>query len=182
MKIGTVTIYTKRLKLRRISLNDVQTIYTRLKSDSRVTDNLFKGHRNIEETIDMVNEIINQYENEFFYNLAIELIDSKELIGLIDLYGFDLNEMNCNVGYEIGYNWWNMGFGTEALSAVIDFAFNQVYVNKISATHNTDNPASGRIMEKAGMKKDRIVKDYLINAKGQSKDCAIYHIFRRVDN
>lgn len=177
MHIGTVTINTKRLKLRRISLDDVQSIYAHLKSDERVTDNLVKGiHKNSEETLVMVKEIINQYENPCFYHWGIELIECKELIGLIDLFDFESNATKCNVGYEIGYNWWNKGYGTEALKAVVDFAFNDIKVNEISAAHNTDNPASGRIMEKAGMQKDCIVKDMIINAKGQSKDCAIYHI------
>ncbi len=177
MQIGTITIDTKRLKLRRISLNDVQSIYTNLKSDERVTDNLVKGiHINLEETLDMVKEIISQYENRSFYHWGIELIESKELIGLIDLFHFESNETKCSVGYEIGFNWWNKGYGTEALKAVVDFAFNHIRVNEISAAHNTDNPASGRIMEKVGMQKDCIVKDMITNAKGQSKDCAIYHI------
>jgi ribosomal-protein-alanine N-acetyltransferase len=124
----------------------------------------------------MVKEIISKYEDPCFYHWGIELIESKELIGLIDLYDFEFDEMKCNVGYELGYNWWNKGYGTEALKAVVDFAFNQIKVNEISATHNTDNAASGRIMEKAGMQKDCIVKDMIVNAKGQSKDCAIYHI------
>lgn len=179
MNIGTVTIYTTRLKLRRISLYDVPAIYTNINSDERVTDNLVRGaHKDSEETLDMVNEIISKYEDTSFYHWGIELIDSKELIGMIDLYGFDFNENKCNVGYEIGYNWWNKGYGTEALKAAVDFAFNQININEISATHNTDNPASGRIMEKAGMQKDRIVKNMITNAKGQTKDCAIYRIFR----
>lgn len=177
MHIGTVTIDTKRLKLRKISPNDVQAIYTNLKSDERVTDNLVKGiHKNSGETLVMVKEIISQYENPSFYHWGIELIESKELIGLIDLFEFEANGTKCSVGYEIGYNWWNNGYGTEALKTVVDFAFNHIKVSEISAAHNTDNPASGRIMEKVGMQKDRIVKDMITNAKDQSKDCAIYHI------
>jgi [ribosomal protein S5]-alanine N-acetyltransferase len=177
MGIGTITINTKRLTLRKISLDDVEAIYAHLKSDERVTDNLVKGiHKSSEETLVMVKEIIDQYEDSSFYYWGMELIESKVLIGLIDLYDFNSNETNCNVGYLIGYNWWNKGYGTEALRAVVDFAFNYVKVNEISAAHNTDNPASGRIMEKVGMQKDCIVKDMITNAKGQSKDCAIYRI------
>ncbi|MEG1797394.1 MAG: GNAT family N-acetyltransferase [Clostridium sp.] len=177
MDIGTVTINTKRLKLRKISLYDVQSIYTHLKADERVTDNLIKGiHKSSEETLVMVEEIISQYEDPSFYYWGIELIESKELIGLIDLFEFEYDERKCKVGYLIGHNWWNKGYGTEALRAVVDFAFNNIKVSEISAAHNTDNPASGRIMEKVGMQKHSIVKDMITNAKGQSKDCAIYKL------
>ncbi len=176
MGIGTVTIQTQRLTLRKITLDDVQAIYSRLKSDDRVTDNLAKGHENPEETLAMVRRIIGQYEKPYFFNWGIELTRSRELIGLIDLYDFEPDEMKCCVGYELGYDWWNQGYGTEALQAVLDFAFNAVKAREITATHNTDNPASGRIMEKAGMRKDRIVENMITNAKGQSKDCAVYII------
>jgi ribosomal-protein-alanine N-acetyltransferase len=177
MNIGTTSIDTKRLKLRKLTFDDVQSIYSHLKSDERITDNLIKGaHIEPEETYAMVEEIINQYNNPSFYFWGMELIQSKELIGLIDLFDFNFDELKCSVGYSIGYNWWNQGYGTEALRVVVDFAFNNIKINEISAAHNTDNPASGRIMEKVGMKKDCIVKDMIRNAKGESKDCAIYRI------
>lgn len=177
MENGTITINTRRLTLRKITIEDVQFIYSNLKSDERVTDNLVKGvHKNSEETFTMVKEIVNQYESPSFYQWGIELNEGKELIGIIDLYNFDPNGNKCWVGYEIGYNWWNKGYGTEALKAVLDFAFNHIKINEISAAHNTDNPASGRIMEKAGMHKDHIIENMITNAKGQSKDCVIYII------
>jgi len=177
MNIGTITILTKRLKLRKLTFDDVHPIFSRLKSDERITDNLVAAaHTDLEQTRKMVDEIIYRYDNPGFYHWGIEIIESNALIGLIDLYDFDANEPKCNVGYLLGYDWWNQGYGTEALAAVVDFAFNKINVIEISATHNTDNPASGRIMEKVGMKKDHVVKDMIKNAKGESKDCAVYHI------
>lgn len=179
MHIGTTTILTKRLKLRKLTFDDVQSVFSHLKSDERITDNLVSAaHTEIEQTRIMVEEIINQYDNPGFYDWGIELNESNELIGLIDLYDFDAEEPKCNVGYLLGFKWWNQGYGTEALAAVVDFAFNKINIKEISATHNTDNPASGRIMEKVGMTKERVVKDMIKNAKGDSKDCAIYRIER----
>jgi len=175
MGIGTITIETKRLKLRKLTFNDVDAIFTHLKSDERVTDNLVKGvHLDVEETYAMVKEIIDEYDNLSFYSWGMEIIESGELIGLIDIYNLNSEESKCEVGYSIGYNWWNNGYGTEALEAVVNFAFNNLKVDIISATHNLDNPASGRIMEKVGMKKDCEIKNMITNSKGISKDCAIY--------
>lgn len=177
MNTGTITINTKRLKLRRLTFDDVQSIFTHLKSDERITDNLIKAaHKDLEETFVMVKEIIDEYDSPSFCYWGMELIETKELIGLIDLYDINFDESKCEVGYSIGYNWWNNGYGTEALRAVLDFAFNNLKMKEVSAEHNTDNPASGRIMQKSGMKKDCIIKDMITNAKGQSKDCAIYRI------
>ncbi len=89
----------------------------------------------------MVEEIINRYDHPGFYHWGIEIIESKELIGLIDLYEFDSDERKCSVGYLLGFNWWNKGYGTEALAAVVDFTFNKIAIEEVSAMHNTDNPA-----------------------------------------
>ncbi|WP_286675949.1 GNAT family N-acetyltransferase [Rossellomorea vietnamensis] len=103
---------------------------------------------------------------------------SGELIGAIDLFHFDPMTENCEVGYTIGYDWWNKGYGTEALSAVIEFGFKTMNIHKISAAHNTDNPASGKIMSKVGMQKEGTFKHMIRNAKNQYKDCAVYGLLQ----
>jgi [ribosomal protein S5]-alanine N-acetyltransferase len=90
--------------------------------------------------------------------------DSGELIGEIDLYDFDKMTENCEVSYSLGYEWWNRGYGTEALRAIVEFGFRQMNIHKISAAHNTDNPASGRIMSKAGMVQEGIIRDMIRNS------------------
>ncbi|MCM1115830.1 MAG: GNAT family N-acetyltransferase [Clostridium sp.] len=56
------------------------------------------------------------------------------------------------IGYNIRYDCWNRGYTTEAMKAVIAFARNELGVNKICACHAIDNPASGKVMEKCGLK------------------------------
>ena len=64
--------------------------------------------------------------------------------------GFDLSEGIWEPGYCIGQKWWGKGFTTEALQAVVDFWFNQVGGTFLTCCHAVQNPASGRVMEKAG--------------------------------
>lgn len=99
---------------------------------------------------------------------------SGELIGAIDFYDFDNATENCHVGFLLGHDWWNQGYGTEALQAVLEFGFRHMNVHKISAAHNTDNPASGKIMGKAGMEQEGTIKHMIRNSKNQYKDCAVY--------
>ena len=53
-------------------------------------------------------------------------------------------------GYCIGQKWWGKGLTTEALQAVVDFWFRQVGGAFLTCCHAVQNPASGRVMEKAG--------------------------------
>lgn len=80
---------------------------------------------------------------------AVTLKDSGILVGSIGITNkeHDRGEM----GYWIGQPYWNKGYATEAAQAIITYGFEEFSLNKISATHLLRNPASGRVMEKAGM-------------------------------
>ena len=176
---GTPTLETERLILRRLVIEDAQSFFDTSMSDERVTDNLIKGaHKSISESVERVTNIVNEYEDQEFCYWGIELKATGELIGAIDFYHFDFPTENCEVGFTLGYEWWNQGYGTEALKAVMDFGFSHMNIHKIAAAHNTDNPASGKIMQKVGMKQEGLIRHMIRNAKNQYKDCAIYGIFQ----
>ncbi len=56
------------------------------------------------------------------------------------------------LGYWIARPYWSLGYATEAAEAVLRIARNGLRLNKLSAGHFTDNPASGRVLEKIGFK------------------------------
>ncbi|MEC1155997.1 GNAT family N-acetyltransferase [Cytobacillus horneckiae] len=178
--LGTPKLDTKRLILRRFELKDVQSVFNHWISDERVTDNRINAaHKEVSETYERVAKIVKDYSSDDFCYWAIEMKDSNNLIGEIDLYNFDNNTGNCEVSYSLGYNWWNHGYGTEALKAVVEFGFGQMNVHKISAAHNIDNPASGKIMMKARMAQEGTVRHMIRNTKGKYKDCALYGILQK---
>lgn len=94
------------------------------------------------------------FENNTGYTFAIR---NKEwqIIGAIGLH--DRDDDKAELGYWIGIPYWNKGYVTEAAKAIIDFGFNELKLNKIFATHFPHNPASGRIMEKAGMEQEAVL-------------------------
>lgn len=177
--VGTPIIETDRLILRKLEQTDAKYVFENWLSDNRVMDNLIKGaHKSISETITRVAEIVNQYGSKEFCYWGIQHKSSGELIGAIDLFNFDQMTENCEIGYVLGFNWWNQGYGTEALKAILDFGFRHLNIHKISAAHNTDNPASGKIMQKAGMEQEGIIRHMIRNSKNQYKDCAVYGILQ----
>lgn len=62
--------------------------------------------------------------------------------------------------------------------AVVDFGFSHLSVHKISAAHNIDNPASGKIVSKVGMHQEGTIRDMICNSKNQYKDCAVWGILQ----
>ncbi|OAT83574.1 acetyltransferase [Bacillus sp. MKU004] len=176
---GTPSIETERLLLQKFTLTDTLAAFDNWLSDERVSDNrVSAAHQSVSETKERVNRILSDYESEEFCYWAIKLKESGELIGEIDLYDMEEATGNCEVSYSLGYRWWNKGYGTEALRAVVEFGFTKMKLHKISAAHNTDNPASGRIMNKAGMMQEGTIRDMIRNSKNQYKDCAFYGILQ----
>jgi [ribosomal protein S5]-alanine N-acetyltransferase len=176
---GTPRIETDRLILEKFKLTDTQAAFDHWLSDERVSDNrVSAAHQSISQTEERLTKIVLDYEREEFCYWAIKLKESGELIGEIDLYDFDRVTGNCEISYSLGSWWWNKGYGTEALKAVVEFGFRHMNLHKISAAHNTDNPASGRIMSKAGMVQEGTIRDMIRNSKNQYKDCAVYGILQ----
>ena len=81
------------------------------------------------------------------------------------------------MGYCMSRAFWGRGIMPEALRAVMDYLFDTVGVSRIAACHDVNNPKSGRVMEKAGMKKEGVLRASGINNQG-IRDVAIWAALR----
>ena len=59
---------------------------------------------------------------------------------------------SAHIGYCIGKTWWHQGIMSETLKAVMDFLFDEVGYHRIEAMHDSNNPHSGAVMKKCGMR------------------------------
>jgi len=91
-----------------------------------------------------------EYEAETLATFAIAVDDTEQLIGAIGLT-IDRKINKGELGYWIGQPYWNLGYATEASTAVLAYGFGDVGLNRISAKYLARNPSSGRVMEKVGM-------------------------------
>lgn len=77
----------------------------------------------------------------------------------------------------IGRRYWGNGYTAEAAKAVIAFLFDEVGANRIAARHDTNNPNSGKVMQKAGMKYEGTLRQCDRNNQGLV-DCSVYAILK----
>jgi RimJ/RimL family protein N-acetyltransferase len=98
--------------------------------------------------------------------------DSGKIVGEIGLHWRDQTE-SMEVGYWIAKDYWGLGIATESLIVVLDFAKQLRIAKSIFGTHFVDNPASGRIMKKAGMLFEGEV-DPVLNQEGVLKKLNCY--------
>lgn len=109
-------------------------------------------------------------------DFAIELKESKKLIGNISLM---LNKINhrAEIGYWIGEEFWNKGYCSEAMKAVIRYGFTSRVINKITCRHIMTNPASGKVMKKSGLVQEGYLKQDIYK-NGHYFDTLVYGILK----
>ena len=108
--------------------------------------------------------------------LAITLRSSGELMGSISMI-FQIAFNLAQLGYWIGVPYWNQGYTTEAARAVIDHGFQMLGLDRIEAHHMAQNPASGRVLAKAGMRREGFSAQAL-RKNGVLRDVVFYGIDR----
>ena len=178
-KVGTKSIETKRLLLRPFIKSDYQAMYDNWASRP---DNLlhvtWDAHQNPDTTMQSIARWVDCYQDLGFYKWAICLKETPEYaIGDISVVNKDEKINSCEVGYILGEDYWGQGLMTEALKAVLTFLLQEAGFNRVSAEFVTVNPASGRVMEKAGMSYEGTLRQAKFH-KGQVKDYSIYSILQ----
>ena len=149
---GTVTIETERLVLRRFARDDASSLFNNWANDMAVCRYMrWAPHKNKEESRDILDGWLEAYSRKSFYQWAITLKGNDEPIGAIGLFVVNEFDLCGDVGYCISKKSWGQGIATEALRAVLNFAFEIVGFNRIETYHSINNPASGRVMQKSGM-------------------------------
>lgn len=146
---GTVALTTRRLLLRRFVPEDADTMYQTWAADPEVTRYLrWSPHASPAETANILRGWCFAYDEEpDYYNWAITLKESGTLIGSISLLA---ESSGYEPGYALGRAYWHQGYATEALCAVVEFAFGALGLPQLYCRHEAPNLASGRVMEHAG--------------------------------
>ena len=164
--LGTKTIETERLILRRFTIEDAPAMYERWASDPEVTRYLtWQPHESVDASRNYLSDLTAKYDRGDFYDWAIEL-KGVGVIGSIGVVSTCEETEEAELGYCIGKAHWGKGIMPEAVKAVIDFLFDEIHFRRITAKHDIENPNSGRVMAKAGMTCDGILYGGGCNNRG----------------
>lgn len=150
--LGTKTIETDRLTLRKFTLDDAEDLFNNWANDVEVAKFLtWPTHSNIEISKSLITMWVDKYNDDKYYQWCIELKENKQAIGSISVVNMNEKVASVEIGYCIGQKYWNKGITSEALAALIKFLFEEVKVNRIEARHDPNNPNSGKVMLKCGL-------------------------------
>jgi RimJ/RimL family protein N-acetyltransferase len=135
---------TKRLALRAPRLEDAKTMVA-LANDRRIAENAARiPHPYKMSDAQTFITGANKSGGEAVFLIALR---DKTVIGAC---GITAQEATPELGYWLGVNHWGKGYATEALHAVIDYAFTDLAHEALQAGARVTNPASRRVLEKCG--------------------------------
>lgn len=169
------------------SLNTSRLLLRPFTQDDAAEVNALAGNINVAKTTlnvphpyseDMARSWISTHQPDLDAGIkivyAITLSDSGTLVGTIGLH--DIKPPQAEMGYWVGEPYWGNGYCTEAATALIEHAFTAMDLSRIHSEHLVSNPASGRVMQKAGMR--HYASSQCHDRYGDLVDIELYEIMR----
>ena len=174
---GTITLETKRLILRRFTVDDAGAMFKNWASDNEVTKFLtWPAHTDVSVSESVINSWISLYQRPEHYSWAMTLKALGEPIGSIAAVERRDETRMVHIGYGLGRKWWNQGYTSEALTELVRFFFEEVGVNRIESRHDPRNPNSGKVMLKCGLKYEGTLRQSDTNNQSGFCDASYYAI------
>ncbi len=166
---------TARLIARRPCPADAEAVFSAYASDPAATKFLsWTPYRDLAALREFLGQRAAAWESEgghYAYLLCEK--GSNQPIGSI---GCIIDQWKVTVGYVLGRAYWGRGYTTEALIALQTWALAQPSIFRVWAFCDVENPASARVMEKAGMVREGILKRWHVcpTIGPEARDCLVY--------
>lgn len=167
-------VHTERLVLRRPVTGDAQVIFERYAQDPETVRYMtWRPHNSIADTREFLGRVDESWSigSDFSYVMCLAGEDAP--FGMIGIHpaGF-----KANFGYVIARPFWGKSYTAEALTVLADWVLTQEGIWRAAAWCDVDNPASARVMEKAGMTFEGVLRRWSLhpNVASEPRDCLSY--------
>lgn len=168
------TLTTERLTLRPFTLADAADLQ-RLAGDARIADTTMSiPHPYPEGAAEAwIATLADSFATRREMVFALVETRSGLLIGTAALLDISEQHARAELGYWVGVDAWSKGFGTEAALRLIQLAHQELGITRIVARCLARNPASARVMEKVGLRREGFfVQD--VQKNGRYEDVLFY--------
>ncbi len=167
-------IETARLVLRKPVAGDMRSIHENYARDAEVTRYLtWRPHRTLADAQEPLAQQLAAWETGKYFSWVITLKEDGELAGMIAARP---DGWRVDLGYVLGCRWWGRGLMTEAVRAIIEVALAEPEVFRVWAVCDVENKASARVLEKAGMRCEGVLRRCAMhpNMGDEPRDCFCY--------
>jgi RimJ/RimL family protein N-acetyltransferase len=173
-----VSIKTERLLLREFVDSDLPAVHE-YAQDKETTKFLDWGPNSLRETTVFLTESVGfqQEQPRNTFDLAVTVSATTKLIGGCSVAILDHDKRIAGLGYILNRSAWGIGYASEAAQALLQLAFDDLTMQKVMASCDSENKGSENVMIKLGMLKEAHLKrDKFM--KGKYRDTLVYSITR----
>jgi [ribosomal protein S5]-alanine N-acetyltransferase len=172
----TLPLTTRRLHIRDYVVGDAPSVF------QYVGDPAYWQHQRSEPpTVQQIDALIKWVVNEqataprLAYFLAVTRKDTGEIVGEAVLKITNAAERQGELGFGVAPRFWKQGYGTEVTTAILDAAFSQLKLHRLSGQCSPENKGSIRVMQKAGMAREGLLREIHF-ARGRWWSSVIYGV------
>jgi RimJ/RimL family protein N-acetyltransferase len=172
------TLETPRVRLRWLAESDVEALF-RIFSDGpmmRYWSSTPMVSRT--EAVELLERIHRQFAEKSALQWGIERKEDGELLGTCTLFSIHRGNMRAEIGYCLRSPHWRKGYMSEALAALIDYAFGSLMLRRLEADVDPGNAGSLRILERMGFRREGLLRERW-NVGGVIADSVILGLLAR---
>jgi [ribosomal protein S5]-alanine N-acetyltransferase len=178
MPLPTPTLKTTRLLLRPFADSDAEAIYS-LQSNARVLRYWDSPPWTERSRADAFIAACRKMEEEGSgTRFAIETQYEHSFVGWCSMFRWNPVYRSLGIGYCLDEPAWGKGYATEAVRAMLQWAYVTLDLNRVEAELDTRNAASARVLEKLGFEREGLRREDCI-VSGEVSDSWIYGLLKR---
>ena len=171
-------LHTERLILKKPTEEDIIPLLE-LSQDEEVMEYFgvepYKDEKQAREEVEWFLKI---WREDTGTRWIVSLKEDDALVGEIGFYDYKKKHRKAEIGYKLARRHWRKGYMSEALTAMLDYIYSETDVNRVQALVDPRNPASLRLLEKHGFRREGVLRDYEYE-RGAYVDLMMLSILRR---
>lgn len=171
-------LVTKRLKLRELDEEDLPALLSIFSNPHTMKYYGSDMISNLEEVEGMLMSFRKGFDNQQAIRFGIECRETGNLIGTCGFHNWAKRVNRIEIGYELKQEEEGKGYMTEALTAIISFAFRELQINRIGALIHPDNTTSRKLVTKLGFQEEGLLRDYTY-ASGNYMDLLMHSLLKK---
>ena len=168
---------TKRMRLRELTEAVVDALY-RIFSHPQVAR--YWGApalANRDAAAALLAEIQENFRKRTSMKWGVAELETDQIIGTVTLFNLNFDNKRAEIGYGLDYNYWRKGYVTEALDALLSYAFDVLQLHRLEADVDPRNLGSIRTLEKMGFQREGLMRErWQVN--GEIQDALFYGLLR----
>lgn len=170
-------LMTQRLILRKLRIEDAATLYQELGCNPDITRYTgWNPYVTLDTAREKVAGDISNYDKTGCYSWIIQW--GHKVVGTVGAYNYEPDISAIEIGYTVFQSAWGNGIASEAVKEVVRYLIEDEKINRIHAWCHADNKASTKVLEKAGLKQEGLLKQAILDPDGSLANQKLYGIVR----